>query len=344
MKLKLNRITPHKRNFQSFLIGIVIFAVCCQKSDIAEPEKADPPKEEVNPYYKFTIPVLPDTQEAVTARNNMLFSQMRWIANKKDSLKAPIVLHVGDVVNFDTITHWQVASTGYKYLDDKKLPYAIALGNHDTRAVAWNSGSAADPTNTNARLRMTEKFNTYFPVSRFSLQKGRYEEGRSDNSYYMFQAGGLNWMVVTLEFCAREGAAQWMDKVIKEHPEHNVIIVTHVHLRPDGQIHTTNSGYGDMKVIDIFNQYIKPHKNVLLVLSGHNCYSAYRVNEGIQGNKIHQILTDYQCEDYGGGYICLLDIDAKNKMITAKMHSPYYNKTLQDKGNFVIRDVEFIYN
>ena len=142
---------------------------------------------------------------------------------------------------------------------------------------------------------MTEKFNDFFPISRFSLQRGRYEEGKSDNSYYTFKAGGVDWMVVTLEFCAREGAAQWMYKVIKEHPKHNVIIVTHIHLRPDGQIHTTNAGYGDMKAIDIFNQYIKPHKNVLLVLSGHNCYSAYRVDQGTHGNKIYQILTDYQC-------------------------------------------------
>ncbi len=56
--------------------------------------------------HTFTIPVLPDTQEAVTRKNEMFFSQMQWIADKKDSLKTPIVLHVGDVANFDTITHW----------------------------------------------------------------------------------------------------------------------------------------------------------------------------------------------------------------------------------------------
>ena len=292
--------------------------------------------------HRFTIPVIPDSQEAVTRRNDMFYSQMQWLAEKKDSLKSPIVLHVGDVVNFDTITHWEVASRGYEYLDKAKLPYAIALGNHDTRAVAWNNGSAADPANTNARVRMTEKFNTYFPINRFSLQRGRYEEGKSDNSFYTFKAGGKQWLVATLEFCAREGAAQWMDRVIKAHPKHNVIIVTHVYLRPNGEIHTTNAGYGDMKVIDIFNQYIKPHKNVLLVLSGHNCYSAYRVDEGLQGNKIHQILTDYQCKDDGGGYICLLDIDTKKKTMTAKMYSPYYHNALQDQGNFIISNVEFI--
>lgn len=292
---------------------------------------------------KFTIPVLPDTQEAVTRRNDLLFAQMQWLADKKDSLKSPIVLHVGDVANFDTITHWEIASRGYALLDKARLPYAIALGNHDTRAVGWNSGSAADPAHTNERLRMTEKFNTYFPSNRFSLQKGRYEEDKSDNSYYIFKAGGLNWLVVTLEFCAREKVARWMDGVISQYPRHNVIILTHYHLTPKSEIAPTNAGYGDMSPKDIFDKYIKNHPNVLLVLSGHNCYTAHREDKGTNQNTIYQILSDYQCKDDGGAYIRLLDIDVKGKTIVAKMYSPYYHKTLTDNDSyFVISNVKFI--
>ncbi len=292
--------------------------------------------------HTFTIPVLPDTQEAVTRKNEMFFSQMQWIADKKDSLKTPIVLHVGDVANFDTITHWETASRGYALLDKVKLPYAITLGNHDTRAVGWNSGSAADPANTNKRLRMTEKFNAAFPVNRFTLQKGRYENDKSDNSYYTFSAGGLKWMVVTLEFCAREKVVQWMDGIIGQHPHHNVIILTHYHLTPKGEIAATNAGYGDMSPKDIFEKYIRNHPNVLLILSGHNCYSAYRTDKGVRQNPIYQILSDYQCRDDGGGYIRLLDIDTREKKITAKMYSPYYHKTLADDSHFVISGINFI--
>ncbi|MFV0604675.1 MAG: metallophosphoesterase [Niabella sp.] len=289
---------------------------------------------------KFTIPVLPDTQVAVTDRHDMFYAQLNWIAKAKDSLNIPIALHVGDLVNFDTIPQFERASMGYEALDKVGLPYAIAIGNHDTEAVLPDNGSAA-PGNVNANLRKTFKFNKYFPVRRFALQKGRYEPGKSDNSYQVFKAGGKKYLVVVLEFCAREGAAQWMDKIIKEHPKHKVIVLTHYHLTPKGDIATSNAGYGDMKVVDVFNQYRKPHKNVMMVLSGHVCYSNHRIDVGTQGNKIYQVLSNYQCKDAGGGYIRLLEFDKKRKTISAKMYSPYYDKELNDDSKFIFDNVKF---
>lgn len=288
---------------------------------------------------KFTIPVIPDTQENVTRKRGIFFSQIEWIAAKADSLETPIALHVGDLVNFDNFDQWELASVGMRILDKANVPYAIALGNHDTGAVGEFSGSAA-PGDVNVNLRNTQKFNYFFPVNRFPLQKGRFENNRSDNSYYTFRAGNVNWIVVTLEFCAREEAAQWMDKVLREHPDHNAIILTHYHLTGRGEIAPNNAGYGDMKVIDIFEQYIKPNKNVLLVLSGHTVWSAWKIDQGTQGNNIYQILQDYQHKD--DGYIRLLDIDTEKGTISAKMYSPYLDKALEDDSSFSFTDVKFI--
>lgn len=289
----------------------------------------------------FTIPVLPDTQESVTREHDKFYSQLKWIARAKDSLKIPIVLHVGDLVNFDTITQYAVASKGFEILDQAKVPYAITLGNHDTEAVLPNSGSAA-PGNVNANLRKTQKFNNHFPVNRFPLQKGRYDENKSDNAYYIFKAGGKKWLVITLEFCAREGAAQWMSKIMKQYPKLNVIVLTHYHLTPKGEVATTNAGYGNMKVADIFNSYILPNKNAFMVLSGHVCFTAKRIDKGNFGNDVYQILQDYQCDkDNGGGYIRLLEFNLKKKTINAKMYSPFYNKVLADNSAFELRNVKF---
>jgi len=288
---------------------------------------------------KFTIPVIPDTQENVTRKRGVFFSQIEWIAAKADSMKTPIALHVGDLVNFDNFDQWELASVGMRILERANVPYAIALGNHDTGAVGEFSGSAA-PGDVNVNLRNTQKFNYFFPVNRFPLQKGRFENNKSDNSYYTFRAGDVDWIVVTLEFCAREEAAQWMDKVLKEHPDHNAVILTHYHLTGRGGIAPDNAGYGDMKVIDIFEQYIKPNKNVLLVLSGHTVWSAWKIDQGTQGNNIYQILQDYQRKD--DGYIRLLDIDTEKGTISAKMYSPYLDKTLEDDSSFSFTDVKFI--
>lgn len=289
---------------------------------------------------KFTIPVFPDTQEAVSGKRGIFFSQLEWITSRADSLKAPMALHVGDLVNFDNFDQWELASVGMRILDRANLPYAISLGNHDTGAVGMFSGSAA-PGNVNVNLRNTHKFNYFFPVNRFPLQKGRFEKDKSDNSYYIFEAGNVKWIVVSLEFCAREAAAQWMDKVLKEHPDHNAIILTHYHLNPRGDISQNNAGYGDMKVIDIFEQYIKPNKNVLLVLSGHVPGSAWRVDQGPEGNNIYQILQNFQNREEG--YLRLLEIDTEKGTISAKLYSPYLNKTRDDERSaFSFSDVKFI--
>ena len=289
----------------------------------------------------FTLPVLPDTQVEVNVKPEMLYSQVNWLAKNKDAMKMPIVLHVGDIVDYNNDTHWATADKAFKVLDEAKLPYALAVGNHDTAAVGEFSGSAA-PGNTNKNVRITDKFNRTFPVSRFTAQKGRYEDDKSDNAYYTFEAGGLNWLVLTLEFCSRQGPVDWANKVIPQFPNHNVIILTHFHLTSKGEINKTNAGYGDLTCQSIYDQMISKHANILMVLSGHVVTSAYRTDIGEKGNVIYQFLQDYQSQDAGGGYIRLFDIDADAGTIAARMYSPFYDKTKDDHSKFSFENVKFI--
>jgi len=289
----------------------------------------------------FTLPVLPDTQIAVNRRPDMLHSQVDWLAKNRRSLRIPIVLHVGDIVDWDNETHWTTASRAFRTLDRAQVPYALAVGNHDTSAVGEFTGSAA-PGNTRVNLRKTEKFNRHFPVSRFTAQKGRYEPGKSDNAYYTFRAGGMDWLVVTLEFCARPGPVDWAGEVIARHPGHNVIVLTHFHLTSRGEINQTNAGYGDLTTQAIYDRLIKKHANILLVLSGHVVTSAWRTDTGEKGNTIYQLLQDYQSEDAGGGYIRLLDIDTKKGTISARMYSPFYHRTKEDASRFEFTNVRFV--
>ena len=119
----------------------------------------------------------------------MFLSQLQWIADKKDSLNIPFVIHVGGIVDFDNIEHYEKASDGFNILDEAQIPYAVCLGNHDTEAVGELTGSAVPGGNAHIDVRKSTKFNSYFSVSRFPAQKGRYEEGKSGNSFYTFNAG-----------------------------------------------------------------------------------------------------------------------------------------------------------
>lgn len=289
---------------------------------------------------KFTIPVFPDTQDEVESNPEMFFSQINWIVKHKDSLNIPIVLHVGDLVNFNNFGHFEIASKGYDALDKAHIPYAITLGNHDGEAQAIDNRKVI-PGNVNQNLRRTFKFNSYFPVYRFSAQRGRFEAGKSDNAYYTFKVGNTNWLVITLEFCPRMGAINWAGDIVKEHFDYNTIILTHFYLTKTGEIGNSYS-YGDSSPQDIFDKLVKLYPNIRYVLSGHTGSSDLKINTGEKGNKIYQILQDYQGENFGGGYLRLLTFDIDKATISAQMYSPYYDITKKDSSQFIIENVDFL--
>ena len=290
---------------------------------------------------KFTIPVFPDPQSEVDERMDMFESQVDWIVKNKEKLNMPIVLCVGDLANFDNFTHWDKASQQFEKFDKIRLPYALTLGNHDTEAVGEYNGSAA-PGNTNQNLRKTFKFNSFFPTSRFIAQRGRYEAGKSDNAYYTFRTGNTYWLVLTLEFCPRQGAINWANDVVKAYHEYNVIVLTHYHLSGKGEIVQNNAGYGDFSPQFVFDHFLKLHPNIRFVVSGHVMKSAFRVDEGVHHNKIYQILQNYQNEDNGGGYLRLMHFDLDKGTVIAELYSPFYNKYKEPETRYTIEGLELV--
>lgn len=290
---------------------------------------------------KFTIPVFPDSQTAVDGNFAMFKSQFDWLLENPENYNIPMVLHVGDVANYDNLSQWETISSQFDRLDKEGIPYAIALGNHDTEAVGEYDGSAA-PGNVNQNLRKTAKFNSYFPTSRFIAQRGRYEEGKSDNAYYTFRMEGTNWLVISLEFCPRQGPLNWAGDVIKAHHEYNVIILTHYYLTGKGEIADRNAGYGDFSPQFMFEELISAYPNIRFVLSGHVSTTALRIDEGTNGNKVYQMLQNYQNDDFGGGYLRLLHFDLEAGTVSAEMYSPFYKKNKDDNSSYKISDLQII--
>jgi hypothetical protein len=133
----------------------------------------------------------------------------------------------------------------------------------------------------------------------------------------------------------------WAKTILAANPNRNVIILTHSHLNSDGTIMTSNGGYGDLSPSNIYNQ-LKGYANIKLYLSGHVDDSAWRNDPGTIGNRIYQVLQDYQGQDFGGGYLRLFEIDTVAGSISARMYSPYYNITKTDHSKFSFSNVNFI--
>ena len=148
----------------------------------------------------FSIVILPDTQAYSDYFPEKFISQTRWIAENVDTENVKIVLHEGDVVNHvDDPLEWESAVSAMALLDGN-APYVISVGNHDY-----------------AESRDSSALNAAFPLSRYTAMTtfgGVFEEGNLENSYHMFSAGGVDFLVLALEFGPRAEVLSWADEIL----------------------------------------------------------------------------------------------------------------------------------
>jgi len=155
----------------------------------------------------------------------------------------------------------------------------------------------------NIGVNRTTHFNTYFPRSKFAKRRefgGTFKPDRHDNSWYHFEAAWMKFLIVSLECKPRDEVLAWANKVVAKHPDHRVIVLTHAYMtakksrNTGGMIAKGNTGE------QTWQKFVKKHKNIFMVLCGHHTGEAVRTDAGDHGNKVHQILSDYQHLHNGG--------------------------------------------
>lgn len=261
---------------------------------------------------KFSIAIVPDTQREVKSSSDTRFShRTNWLAANKNRLRLRYVLQVGDLTDWgerDT-AHYDRASAGLDILDNAGICYALCPGNHDTQAVGVGGG-AYDTTRTRELVRETPQWNTYFPPSRFPMLRGTFEPNKSDNCYHEFQAGGQLWLILCLEFLPRFTAVTWARSVVENHPNHNIILLTHMFLDGGGNI-STNAEYGESSPQYMFDNLVKLYPNFRFVFAGHIPTWAQAELTGNYGNKIYAFNDCWHHADNNPTRIVEFSIKAK---------------------------------
>ena len=285
------------------------------------PVTAAPPPETV-----FTLAQIPDTQNEVVADGNPLMpSRYQWLVDNRDALNLRFMVHSGDVVNWGVVDPIQFtrASAATDILDASGIPYAYAIGNHDTAAVTV--GGSAGPGNVFVNLRNTTAFNQTFPVSRFKNVAGVFEAGKVDNMFQTFSAGNVDWLVITHEMWPRQSVVDWMKQVAEAHPNHNIIVNTHAYVNQSGQFQTTGI-YGDLTAQQVWDQFISQYPNIKFVLSAHygsnstQVGASYTQRTGVHGNTVLQIMTAYH-SNYQN-HVRLLRIDTAGGSVSSTVFVP----------------------
>lgn len=274
---------------------------------------------------KFSIAVVPDTQNESNSASDPRFSdRANWLIQNKADLDLRYAIQVGDLVNWGNVAPQQFSnmSTKLKPLE-AAMPWAGAIGNHDTAAVCLG-GSSCPGAVASQTVRDTSAYNAAFPVSRFPNLKGTFEPGKIDNSYQTFGAGGADWMILSLELWPRATAVDWAKGVVATHPNHNVIVVTHAYLEADGSISESNGGYGAKSPRYLYDNLVKLYPNIKMVLSGHVGDAADRTDTGVNGNKILSFMQTYHSAT---NPVRLVEIDTAAGAVSSRVYAPYTSTT-----------------
>jgi calcineurin-like phosphoesterase family protein/carboxypeptidase family protein len=289
------------------------------------------------PLDEFTIVALPDTQFYSSTYPQIFAAQTQWIADHVKDQNIQLVVGLGDIVDGGgNLSQWQNADAAVRLLQGQ-VPYMMAIGNHDY-----------DQNNPAGRTASTQNFNAFFGPARYagaSWYRGSFPAGSNENFYGVVTVNGHSYVIVVLEFAARDSALAWADGILKANQDKEAIIVTHMFTYADNtrisqcdQNSAASFGVGqDNNGEDMWWKLVRKYPNIHLVLSGHVVQgdgTGRRMDLGANGNLVNQILSDYQSDPLGGaGYLRLLRISLSLNRVSVSTYSPFLNAFMTDDHN-----------
>lgn len=284
-------------------------------------------KKDVEPVkdFEYSFAVIGDTQTMCEKDPEAMTSIYDWILENKKSEKIEYVIGLGDITNHSTDKEWDSANAAISRLNGK-IPYLLSRGNHDD----WDDfnrnlhngfyETTVDGTMSTGEVSLTDgnqpgvlKVLSADGTIVYKTREGDVPEGGTvagdlTNSYRYFTIQGTDYLFLTLDFAPSEEILDWANSVIKAHPKHKVIVVTHAYMYRDGTTLDDGDcyppsyygGYTDpQNGDDMWEKCFSKHKNVVMVLSGHDPWQhiVYRQDEGAEGNIVTQMLIDPQYVD-----------------------------------------------
>jgi hypothetical protein len=309
-----------------------------------------PDKESAGDSGFFTLIVLPDTQGYADVRHketqkhwpnigdqrSCFFTQTEWIKKNRQKLNIVMVAHVGDITQTEHDEEWKIADAAFKTIDNH-VPYILCSGNHDM---------GYSPRHRKTSHSRESRFSSYFNPSRFTknpLYDSHFgsnknlhfrEEGKIENYYLLLKAGGMKFLILTLEFKPQDETLAWANKVVAQYPDYRTIIVTHAYLTSKKGQRTGVDSYSvkGNSGKSIWEKFISHHKNIFLVLSGHALENLL-TSKGKNGNTVHQVQADYWYWDSpeikaGSGFLRIMTFRPSKNTIDVQTYSPVLGRFL----------------
>ena len=226
----------------------------------------------------FSVIQITDTQYLSEWYPSLYSGLTSWIADKANALNLTMVIHTGDIVNVaNSATEWRNASNAMMTLYNNGIPYCWDAGNHD-QLNSTTEGGGGNPNgswlggNYPAFNVTTMQHEPYWVGDIF--------DGKS--TAVQFNYATYHFMVINIEYNANVTVLDWMQMLIRDNPNVNVIVATHNFLNGAGT-------YGTLKATDAtwannFEKLLNSYPNVFMTLNGHATTSGTAYNHKV-GNR-----------------------------------------------------------
>jgi 3',5'-cyclic AMP phosphodiesterase CpdA len=194
-----------------------------------------------------------------------------------------------------------------------RVPLSVVPGNHDYDGFWADSRFSGgrdprDPSREGSPYGMLhygglDNFNSVFGERSVLFAERPWRVGSHNggaNSATVFEAAGYRFLHLGLEFAPHDDVLRWAADTIRRYPGLPTLVTIHDHLNNRGE--RKPNPVVDMKAVhpehnnpeDVWQKFLSRHRQVFLVLSGHQHGQARRVDAGAEGGKVWQLLADYQ--------------------------------------------------
>ena len=277
--------------------------------------------------YAYSFMAMGDTQMGNERNPEAMAIIYDYVLDNLEEKNVQFVIGLGDITDDDTDREWTTAAEQIHRMDGK-VNYSLVRGNHDSRESFCHTFSYAEYANTLG---------------------GTYGDNIL-NTWQTFQVGKIKYLVFSLDFGPADPVLDWASQIIEDHPDHNVIITTHAYLNADGSlmsdaIRTAPTNCGGYNNGDhLWDKFVRKHKNIVLVLCGHDPYDYVRAvqSTGDHGNTITQLLIDGQGVDLaqnGMGLVATLYFSEDGRNLTIDYYSTIKKTHLMAENLTLTMDV-----
>lgn len=285
--------------------------------------------------YSYVLAFLPDIQYMTQLYPASLKPMFDYLVTKGKTMNIQYVIGLGDITNANSHKEWSTIIHQTNRLNGY-IPYSLVPGNHDVIS--------------NGRL---ELFNqnygkkTGYYYQHVEANGGFFDKESVRNTYLTFSVGEIDYLIINLDFGATDDILTWAGSILKEHPDHRAILVTHGYLNADG---TTlgETDYASPNTYDsslnsgeaMWEKLVSKYENVDMIVSGHMHHDSVvcTPREGDAGNTVYQLLMDPQstCKALGGiGVIGMMYFTEDGNHAKIEYYSTVLDKYLAESNKTI---------